>query len=353
MDASELQKMFSSFNELADKEHENITKLSNFLQQQGEQHQQFLDMLTTSKMSPSDWIPYLLLFLTQQSHNQTSLNFMQQELNQNHTFLRIAAFAEAMASSRPTPPPKSIEFLSDDNSEDEEEDNLPGTDPHDLRQQMQQMSRKRKRSPSLDRVAQNNSLDEDLKTDHCKGFVELNVGGRIFCTLKETLCRKNNYFAGLFRSLGKGMTTSRDKQGRIYVDRDADLFKIILSYLRTGIIELPNQKIRARLVREFDFYSFTMPEQLQHGPHVLNLHSYRPDEKSNWSNYKVLILPDDRWVEKFIQQHRLQGFEIAKPGTDIRLIELRDKLVSLGWKETFRKEGEIDIDYLSMTRTVY
>lgn len=61
--------------------------------------------------------------------------------------------------------------------------------------------------------------------------VKLNVGGRLFATTKETLCSINDTF---FTSMLLGrITSSKDEDGAIFIDRDPEMFAIILNYLRT------------------------------------------------------------------------------------------------------------------------
>jgi len=218
------------------------------------------------------------------------------------------------------------------------------------------MSRKRKRSASPVRLAQNVPIS--FATDPCKGFVELNVGGKIFYTTKETLCRGDNFFSGLFRSLANNMSTTLDNQGRIFVDRDPELFQIILSYLRSGIIELPNQKIRRSLMKEFDFYSFSPPDEFKNGPHILHLYQAKDD-----ASIKAVVegnsLPSRKHVLLFFLKHNLMNFYIKEEDDDHEkmgetyLFALRDKLIDLGFKETPLAKSKRCPLHIALVREVY
>jgi hypothetical protein len=62
--------------------------------------------------------------------------------------------------------------------------------------------------------------------------VTLNVGGTLFVTTDQTLTAKSQYFRVLLGSDFKSYFDKDDKQiEEIFIDRDPDSFKHILSYL--------------------------------------------------------------------------------------------------------------------------
>ena len=70
-----------------------------------------------------------------------------------------------------------------------------------------------------------------LNDDNLSEIIYLNVGGQRFCTSKQTLTSIGETF---FTSLLSGRISSmRDATGAIFVDRDPNLFAIILNYMRT------------------------------------------------------------------------------------------------------------------------
>nr|ACO15723.1 BTB/POZ domain-containing protein KCTD3 [Caligus clemensi] len=84
--------------------------------------------------------------------------------------------------------------------------------------------------------------------------IDLNVGGSLFSTSRSTLTSiPDTFFSAL---LSDRIASARDKNGAIFIDRDPDLFKIILNYLRTrciiGNLEKPVLKA---LLYEAEFYS--------------------------------------------------------------------------------------------------
>ena len=60
-------------------------------------------------------------------------------------------------------------------------------------------------------------------------IVKLNVGGRAFHTTKDTLSLCSYFQPVLDGRLPHG----KDEHGRLFIDRDPDLFSIILQFLRT------------------------------------------------------------------------------------------------------------------------
>lgn len=63
--------------------------------------------------------------------------------------------------------------------------------------------------------------------------VTLNVGGELYTTSVATLTKYPDSMLGVMFN-GKFPTTTKDKQGNCFIDRDGEMFKYILNYLRTG-----------------------------------------------------------------------------------------------------------------------
>lgn len=62
-------------------------------------------------------------------------------------------------------------------------------------------------------------------------IIHLNVGGQRFSTSRQTLTWiPDTFFTAMLNGL---ISTNRDEQGSIFIDRDPKLFSIILNYLRT------------------------------------------------------------------------------------------------------------------------
>ncbi|XP_063628027.1 BTB/POZ domain-containing protein KCTD3 [Cydia splendana] len=85
-------------------------------------------------------------------------------------------------------------------------------------------------------------------------IVNLNVGGTKFATSWHTLTWVSDTF---FTALLSGrIPTVRDDTGAIFIDRDPNLFGLILNFLRTRDIDLNNVNIRA-LRHECDYFGIT------------------------------------------------------------------------------------------------
>ncbi|XP_034834060.1 BTB/POZ domain-containing protein KCTD3 [Maniola hyperantus] len=85
-------------------------------------------------------------------------------------------------------------------------------------------------------------------------IVNLNIGGTRFSTSWHTLTWVPDTF---FTALLSGrIPTVRDETGAIFIDRDPNLFGLILNFLRTRDIDLTNVNIRA-LRHECDYFGIT------------------------------------------------------------------------------------------------
>ena len=96
-------------------------------------------------------------------------------------------------------------------------------------------------------------MKKNLEKTSIKGVIILNVGGREFQTSVDTLTReKNTFFTALF---SKNWELEKDDKGRVFIDRNGDLFAEILDYMRSpDEFILPEERLRRRLICEARFY---------------------------------------------------------------------------------------------------
>jgi hypothetical protein len=89
--------------------------------------------------------------------------------------------------------------------------------------------------------------------------VWLNVGGTYFQTLVSTLTSKSGYFQSFAAAELDESENGATKQTAIFIDRDPDLFKYILSYLRNEHYQFPVNEL-ANLRHEFEYYRIAYPD---------------------------------------------------------------------------------------------
>ncbi|KAJ3320418.1 BTB/POZ domain-containing protein kctd3 [Blyttiomyces sp. JEL0837] len=84
-------------------------------------------------------------------------------------------------------------------------------------------------------------------------IVKLNVGGTAFSTTSDTLLwSPDSFFTKLFSG---AFTTTLDEHGAIFIDRDPDAFKCLLSYLRTKKISFVDGVTAHRLREEAEYFN--------------------------------------------------------------------------------------------------
>ena len=82
--------------------------------------------------------------------------------------------------------------------------------------------------------------------------VTLDVGGSLFYTSKSTLSGGSSYFSRNFSDEWQGMAAEDDP---IFLDRDADAFRALLSCLRAGRALLPTGRdLAVRLLLEAEYF---------------------------------------------------------------------------------------------------
>lgn len=94
-----------------------------------------------------------------------------------------------------------------------------------------------------------------LKKVRTSRRVILNVGGTRFETTCETLLdkEKDSFFVPLL----SGKFDDFEEDGSIFIDRDADLFAKILTFLRSGHIVDTDPDFLMRLITEAQYYQFS------------------------------------------------------------------------------------------------
>lgn len=68
-------------------------------------------------------------------------------------------------------------------------------------------------------------------------LINLNVGGETFTCFRETLVSEpQGLLAELFSPISNEQDLPQDQNGAFFIDRDPQVFRVVLSYLRLGII---------------------------------------------------------------------------------------------------------------------
>lgn len=84
-------------------------------------------------------------------------------------------------------------------------------------------------------------------------IISLNVGGKKFTTSLNTLLSvKDSFFSAL---VSDRISSTKDDSGAYFIDRDPDLFAIILNFLRTNRLYNVDEKNIYNLKHEAEFYS--------------------------------------------------------------------------------------------------
>eukprot|EP00899_Mesostigma_viride_P027218 jgi/Mesvir1/7681/Mv11651-RA.1 len=86
-------------------------------------------------------------------------------------------------------------------------------------------------------------------------LVELSVGGQVYATTLDTLCKdKGSMLAAMFSGTFPLCETS---DGHYFIDRDGQRFRHVLNYLRTGTVHLPSEnaiQMCEELLEEAEFF---------------------------------------------------------------------------------------------------
>jgi hypothetical protein len=80
-------------------------------------------------------------------------------------------------------------------------------------------------------------------------MLKFNVGGQMFTTTPLTI-RNSSFLKALVD----------DRQEEYFIDRSPEYFRIILNYLRTGILDVPADANHRVLEQEFAYYGMDSPD---------------------------------------------------------------------------------------------
>eukprot|EP00730_Choanoeca_flexa_P008524 TRINITY_DN12498_c1_g7_i6.p1 TRINITY_DN12498_c1_g7~~TRINITY_DN12498_c1_g7_i6.p1 ORF type:complete len:650 (+),score=93.97 TRINITY_DN12498_c1_g7_i6:85-2034(+) len=111
----------------------------------------------------------------------------------------------------------------------------------------------RDQKPSKSQLIPSQNLDDS--TSDLPSIIALNVGGQLFQTSPHTLLwpGPDSFLAVM---LSGRLPATKDATGAYFIDRDPDLFKVILSYLRTRRISMAEEHTHA-LRLEAEYFGLT------------------------------------------------------------------------------------------------
>eukprot|EP01095_Lingulamoeba_sp_RSL-Kostka_P015531 TRINITY_DN7179_c0_g1_i1.p1 TRINITY_DN7179_c0_g1~~TRINITY_DN7179_c0_g1_i1.p1 ORF type:complete len:343 (+),score=65.06 TRINITY_DN7179_c0_g1_i1:163-1191(+) len=100
-----------------------------------------------------------------------------------------------------------------------------------------------------------NKNEDEIKISN---IIKLNVGGKKYITTRSTIFSKGENFLTILidnDEKTQGPSTFKDEEGYYFIDRNAEIFALVLDYFRTGVIILEHPShSRQQILLEYDFY---------------------------------------------------------------------------------------------------
>ena len=120
-------------------------------------------------------------------------------------------------------------------------------------------------------------------------IVKLNVGGAIYTTSRATLTKyPNSMLAAMFSG---SLPTTQDEHGNYWIDRNREMFRYVLEFLRSGRLMIPEDFQDFELLQsEADFYQLTDFIKAVQARSSQRYHGHeRKDETSKEENLAVKL----------------------------------------------------------------
>lgn len=122
-------------------------------------------------------------------------------------------------------------------------------------------------------------------------IIELNIGGTRYTTTKETLTSNSGYFSAMLKNFREG-----EERKEIFIDRDGELFRHVLYFLRTKELLSIIDERTEEVLREADFFNIPeMSEKIK-------------SDKIRWFYRTVYSLDSWEW-SKFLAEPK-RGLEV-------------------------------------------
>ncbi|XP_053577197.1 BTB/POZ domain-containing protein KCTD17 isoform X3 [Bombina bombina] len=168
-------------------------------------------------------------------------------------------------------------------------------------------------------------------------WVRLNVGGSVFLTTKQTLCREPNSF--LWRLCQDSQLLSeRDETGAFLIDRDPTYFGPILCYLRHGKLILDKNVSIEGVLEEAEFYNITSLVKIiqdkmegEDGANLVNVGSAYTFTSEGQPEYLCVVSremqtqPKTCWSRSVCTAQSQEGEEDAKSVLDHECIVFQER----------------------------
>ncbi|XP_043923953.1 BTB/POZ domain-containing protein KCTD17-like [Protopterus annectens] len=115
------------------------------------------------------------------------------------------------------------------------------------------MAAAERRQTSKQLICNNNTDGKSNSRSNSDKWVRLNVGGTVFLTTSQTLCREKSFLCRLCQD--EELQSDRDETGAYLIDRDPSYFGPILNFLRHGKLVINKNLPEEGILEEAEFYN--------------------------------------------------------------------------------------------------
>lgn len=152
-----------------------------------------------------------------------------------------------------------------------------------------------------------------MQENNNNSIIKLNVGGKSYYTKQNTL-EASVYFETLLNGQMQTPVLTGDKNDEIFIDRDGEMFRHVLQYMRTGILFTKKENILKKIKLEAKYYGLKNLED--------DVNLQLKELTQNKDTY--MFTSSDKLIEQHLKKAKISGAKYDHKSKLLQVVESLD-----------------------------